>query len=83
MWLASVTNPLIDTREPIAVPLWVDWLRSGDLSKNVLTGASGNWAVYVASLAAVVMMIAALAIERRARARVAVTSPSATHQPRP
>ena len=68
MWAASVTSPLIDTREPDALGLWLRWLGEGRWAPNVLTGTSGGWVLVVASALGAGALVGAVAIERRGQA---------------
>lgn len=65
MWVASITTPAVHTEERAPLRLWVDRLRDGELTTNVLTGQDHGWVLLVTTAAGLLALAAAL---RQARA---------------
>lgn len=64
MWLASVTEPLIDTDSKGAMSLWTQLLADGEVAVNVITGRPDTWVFLVTGALAVVAFAAAARLDR-------------------
>lgn len=64
MWTAMVTTPAIDPSEPQPLRIWIDRLRGGDLTTNVLTGDDHGWVLLLAAAAALAVLVHVLRTER-------------------
>src|SRR5690606_13094597 len=51
MWIATATDPAINTSHPDPLGTWARQLRDGDAAVNVLTGSSNLLVLVVAALA--------------------------------
>jgi hypothetical protein len=64
MWLAAVTEPLIDTDSKGAMSLWVELFFDGDVTANVVTGGHNVWVFIATGAAAVALFVAATRLDR-------------------